>query len=237
MLRIAICDDEESFLEVMNRELEIALQMIECGEREIRCYRSGKGLLQAHGKRPFDIVFLDVVMPNLDGFSTASHLQRCGQEVLIVFVSRVDDAVYGAVSYRPHGYLRKDRIRQELPALLRNLIKIYDDDSRYYMIHHYHTVKKIRISEIIYIESNRNVLQIRTKDKEYSQINTMSSAEQSFKKYSFIRIHKGFLVNCNYISEMTKEEVIMDNDIHLPLSKTYKDSARECWLSYIEGMY
>ena len=87
MITIAVCDDNRPALE----KLAAILREI-CGryweEFGIRTFESGESLLEAHEKAPFDILFLDIRMPGMDGFSAASCFWISGCQEWTAFPRR-----------------------------------------------------------------------------------------------------------------------------------------------------
>ena len=84
MITVAVCDDNIPVLE----KLAAMLKEL-CGhyfsETEIKTYTGGTALLEAHEETPFDVLFLDIRMPEVDGFSVADRVRRMGKKSFIIF--------------------------------------------------------------------------------------------------------------------------------------------------------
>ena len=76
--RIAVCDDEQIFIDRIRQIL------LDC---EIRGFMDSRQLLQAveAGER-YDVIFLDIAMPGLDGIGLAREIRETDEDVVIVFV-------------------------------------------------------------------------------------------------------------------------------------------------------
>ncbi len=104
MFRIAICDDEEYF---RNREKKLIEQYM--GKRKYDClidlYASGEKLLErTDTDMPYDVIFLDISMEEMDGLQTAGRIRKLSENVYIVFVTAyityaLDGYKVGAVRY------------------------------------------------------------------------------------------------------------------------------------------
>ena len=84
MIKVALCDDiidynkkMESYIEKYGNENHV--------EVKITSYGSGSQLLLNYQKRKFDVIFLDVSMPEMDGFETAEEIRKSDTDVSIVF--------------------------------------------------------------------------------------------------------------------------------------------------------
>lgn len=84
MIKVALCDDiidynkkMESYIEKYGNENHV--------EVKITSYGSGSQLLLNYQKRKFDVIFLDVSMPEMDGFETAEEIRKSDPDVSIVF--------------------------------------------------------------------------------------------------------------------------------------------------------
>ena len=83
-MRIAICDDEQQFLSdfcCITDRLYKSLDML------VESFSSGSELLRQFRLHPYDIVFLDIEMPEMDGITLAEELRTLSSEVSIVFLT------------------------------------------------------------------------------------------------------------------------------------------------------
>ena len=83
MIRAAICDDDDSICSQMRGIVDTAFSEhgISC---TITCCSSGCELLKVHCEQQFDIVFLDIIMPDQDGFETARQLRMLSPYTLLL---------------------------------------------------------------------------------------------------------------------------------------------------------
>ena len=89
MLRVAICDDEPNLLAAMKACIKNALE-IERFFCEIQCFSNGKTMLEAYRAFPFNILFLDICMPDIDGFELARIIRKMNYETFLIFVTAQD---------------------------------------------------------------------------------------------------------------------------------------------------
>lgn len=86
MLRIAICDDEEQSVADTKRMLECWASGASA-PLKIDCFDNGDSLIRENDSSRYDIIFLDIVMPLLNGIDTARELRERDKTVKIVFLT------------------------------------------------------------------------------------------------------------------------------------------------------
>ena len=83
-MRIAICDDEVSMVQILEEKIKKLLP-----DAVIEKYLSGDELI-ASGSKP-DILFLDIQMPGMDGMETAKVLRQDNEDMILIFVTAAED--------------------------------------------------------------------------------------------------------------------------------------------------
>jgi len=115
MLEIALCDDDQDFLLTFKGVLEQHLTRYD-SELRFKQFSDGNLLLNSVRVNPdaYDIIFLDVEMPMLNGFATAKELRKMGYSNLLVFVTNNDNEASEGYFYKASGYIVKGTIRNAL---------------------------------------------------------------------------------------------------------------------------
>ena len=92
-MRIAICDDELQCRQQTVQAIDECMRSIDI---LTDVFESGRDFLQAFQKNPYDLVFLDIEMPETDGISLARKLRSLSRDVPIVFLtSHIEYALEG----------------------------------------------------------------------------------------------------------------------------------------------
>ena len=99
-MRIAICDDEVSMVQILEEKIKKLLP-----DAVIDKYLSGDELI-ASGSKP-DILFLDIQMPGMDGMETAKMLRQDNEDMILVFVTAAEAYVFQAFDVGAFHYLVK----------------------------------------------------------------------------------------------------------------------------------
>ena len=104
MLMIAVCDDEIRECVHLSRQIRTLLEQLNT-PHIIKQYNSGRQLLQA--PETFDIIFLDIMMSEMDGMQTAELFRQNFSDKILIFVSSSRQYVFDAFAVEAFDYLVK----------------------------------------------------------------------------------------------------------------------------------
>ena len=107
-MRIAICDDEEIYRVELKTILDKLLINV---DYNIDTFDDGTKLMESFNKAPYDLVFLDIEMPAVDGITLAKSIRNKSENVFIVFLT-------GHIEYALEGYLAVIVSKSRDPCIL-----------------------------------------------------------------------------------------------------------------------
>jgi DNA-binding LytR/AlgR family response regulator len=81
---------------------------------------------------------------------------------------------------------------------------------------------RICFEDILYVESIRDYVNIKTSEEEFIVLDTLKSMEQQLPESFFMRIHKSFIVNLNHIKNTTTKKIIINPEYEIPIGERYK---------------
>ena len=208
--------------------------MLVNSEYDIDTFSGGSSLYEAFLKNPFDLVFLDIEMPGIDGITLAKRLRAVSENVQIVFLtSHIEYALEG-YEVNALRYLVKPVDMNKLSEVLK-YIQDKKNNSRQIMIKQEGEDIVIDLSDIIYMESMDKNVRIVTSKSEYITRYNISDYEEELKNSGFLRIHRGYLISLSKVKKIVKNDVVMDGDISLPVSRSNVKALKEALYSYVEG--
>lgn len=126
MVRVAVVDDEAEMLEYLENSIEKAFEEMNV-EVETFAFNKGSELVRQQGEMKFDIIFLDLEMPEMDGFEVARRIRDTDSKVVLVFVTNREDLVFDAFQYDVTAFVRKKCLNEEWMQLQRHIEKQYQD--------------------------------------------------------------------------------------------------------------
>ena len=229
-MHLILCDDDNIFLDKLETRIRglchkhgIAVEM----ER----YDSSKKMLE--GLKDLDTVpvfLIDIDMPEVNGFEVASFLKKWNRECCIGFVSNKDELVFQAFAYHPFFFIRKTHLDEELEPQLLELQKKMGVKVLKIELQTGRQTVEVALDTIWFVESEKNYLLFyREKDERGDAVRArmkIAEAEKELEPHGFVRTHKGYLVNMNYVYRLRENEILLLNGKHVPVSRSYLNQIR-----------
>lgn len=229
-MRIAVCDDNEAC------RLQ-ALQAIEGTTKSldvlVDTYANGTVLLDRFKTIPYDIIFLDIEMPEIDGIHLAKAIRAISPDVYIVFLtSHIEYALEG-YEVNALRYLTKPINPQKLLEVLNYVTQQLQQDNSLWVKTDMGE-ERLNISDILYLEAQNQNVAIITANKTYFVRYNIRDYENELASEGFLRIHRGYLISLKKITGISKNEVILEGNHHLPVSRSKEKSLKEAFYKYIK---
>lgn len=222
LVRFAVCDDEQEMIDRISDNLRIYYP----GECEIKTYVNGARLLSDCRRICFDALFLDIVMPGLNGMEIAEKIRENDRRVKIIFISNHNELAYKGYLYEAFRFVRKSNLEQDLCEAAKSLKETFSMPSEY-LVFKTAAGKTVRAAkDIQYFESFGHSINMVCTDGVIQVYGTLREYEERARKNGFIRIHKSYLVNFRYISSIEKNYVLLTCGKQLPLSRLRGDDTK-----------
>ena len=214
-IRAVIVDDEplaRRRIRSLLAEAEDVAVVAECA--------NGKEAIQAIEESPPDLLFLDIQMPELDGFDVLQAI-GVGRVPVVIFVTAYDQFALRAFEAHALDYLLKpfdderfeaalerarERIRQQgggdLDRRLRSLLEEVRGDRGYLqrlVVPSGHRNVFIRTAEIDWLEAERNYIRLHVGGRAYLMRENLGHLESALDPAAFCRIHRSTIVNVDRI--------------------------------------
>ncbi|HOF67872.1 MAG TPA: LytTR family DNA-binding domain-containing protein [Ruminococcus sp.] len=236
MIRIAVVDDEQIILNSIHKKIAKILYDLNA-EFEIQDFTSGKTALKEITEKEFDIIFLDIDMPDISGMTIAKKIRMQEENIEIVFITNKDELVYDAIKVVPFRFIRKSRFDEEIKEALHEFIAKLNNRKLFYIFSTSNGEKTVQPPQIRYVEVSSHKLSIHMLNESFITNGNLKDIEEQFYTYGFIKVHQSFLVNFRFINYIKRNEVILDNGTALPLSRSryektkfeYMRLSREDW--------
>ena len=227
-LRLLAVDDERPALEDVCRLLR-ALP----GVDDVEAVDSGPEALRALSKRPFDAVFLDVRMPELDGLELARVLKRFQSPPAVVFVSAYETGAVDAFELQAVDYLMKPvgraRMLQALQRVRSNRVPktaqpAGNGDEVVPVDTTGGRTRLVARASILYLHAQGDYVRIVADDGRFLVRGRISELEERWRAHGFIRVHRGFVANMRRAVEVRPHlngtaALVLANGDEIPIAR------------------
>lgn len=236
MVQIGIVDDDPAGRAIILAHLK-QYRAEHGGEFEVRTFTDGAEL--AENYRPeFDLLFLDVMMNELDGFETAHAIREIDSRVLIVFVTNMAQfAIKGyevdALSYliKPVPYFA---FSQQLTRSLRRIKKL-NAEAETVLLPTANGATRLDVADIVYLESKRHRIFVYGITASYEFTGTLKAMSEQLAGPDFYRSNNCYLVNLRHVRSVNQSACIMTNGAELAISRSRRKGFLEALSNFVGG--
>ncbi|MDH5412607.1 MAG: LytTR family DNA-binding domain-containing protein [Flavobacteriaceae bacterium] len=240
MLKTVLVDDEINALEALEWKLNRYIEDIQI----IKCNSPVEAIAVIEKEKP-DLVFLDIEMPEMDGFTMLQKLSNTNFD--LIFTTAHDEFALKAIKVSALDYLLKpvdkdelitavDKVRasrkgNQLEDKLQSLFTNLKDKNDKISIAADGKIYLLDRDDVIMLKSDKSYTTIFLKDdKKIVVSKTLKEVEKKFEYSEFYRVHNSYLININHVKEYLKSmggELIMSNGMSASISRNKKNELLE----------
>lgn len=183
-------------------------------------------------KEKIDILFLDIDMPRLNGID----FRKKTQEIPVcIFITAHSEHAVESFQIETLDFIIKplklDRFTQTIKRIeefmeIKLKASLFEasigGDTIY--IKEGHEQTKIKLHEILYLEALKDYTLIITDKKRHCVLSSIGNLLKENHFQSFIRIHRSFAVQKQYIEKKQVNDVLLNNGVCIPIGRSYKDN-------------
>lgn len=236
MINIAICDDNLKYLNYYAEKLnELALTYHVT--TKIHSFKSGEELL-FHAEdfiNEWDILFLDIIMNDLNGIEVGKQLRKMGYRGIIIFLTASKEYALESFEVEPLNYIIKDLSNTHLleATFMKALTQVEKNNQQKIMLSTKSANKIIDLSQIMYIESlGKKVILYDTANHSEEITMTMHTLINKIESHGFIQCHKSYIVNSAYVTSFNKVECVLKNKTTIPIGRKYAATFKGNYLKH-----
>lgn len=235
MIKIAVVDDERTILNKIGEEVREYFTE----RNEIKLFDSSREFFNDPEKYCYDVVFLDIDMPEINGFKIADNLKFIKPSVTIIFVSSMEHLVFESFRCNPFRFVRKSNLSNDIQSAVSEYEAKLKEDRKTYFLRTNDIEENIPLLDIMYFESNGHDIYVRTtknrfrlkRDKNDEQ--SIRNIHEKFGEMGFIRVHKSFLVNYKYIYSFRRNQVILKDNTAIDMNPHNAAEIKEIFNRYL----
>lgn len=233
MIKIACIDDEKDFRDTVS---EFVSRYAKEKQIDYRMEYFSNGMDFLLKKREFfNLLFVDVDMPEMDGMRLAGKIREYDEKCVIVFITNLQNYAIKGYEVNAFDYILKplsypifekkmDRI---IPAVLRtssqSIILTSDAEK-----------KKVPVNDIIYVETDRHKVIYHTLSQDIEQWCSMKETYAALKDYGFELCNSCYLVNLKYVERISGDIITVTGGTELHMSRPRRKKFIDAVTSFSE---
>lgn len=234
MYSFALCDDQTEELNIMSKKINKILSEYGISTECIK-FSTPEVLIEKLKSEKIDVLFLDIDMPTISGMDIAGFINENSISTLVVFVTAYDMLVYDTFRYRPFGFIRKSHFDNEMDFVISQLLNELSKKHSRIIFHKGNIIITETINDIIYIEAEGNYVNIVKSDEISKFRETLSNILIQSGEASLIRVHKGYIINPDYIKEFKGDSIKMTNNDIVPIGRSYEKEVKHQIIKLLRG--
>lgn len=225
-MKIGICDDEKATREMLKGKVKKLYP-----QADILLYTSGEELLA--GELP-DILLLDIQMQGKSGIEAAEELRLTGRQLIIIFVTAIEDYVFQAFDVDAFHYLVKpfsdEKFSEVLQKAAEKLEKLECENGKQntpsFLVTTGGTHITVNFEDIVYAEVFDRKVIIHTMDSDIEYYGKLKELEEKAGD-EFFRTHRSFLVNFGFIRKYDATTVYLKKGQALMAKQNYGEFVKQ----------
>ena len=230
-MKIAICDDEINFQKELQKELEKYYSVLEV---EIEVFNSGNDFLERFDNNPMDfqIIFMDIEMPGLNGLDVSKRIREVNQSVPIIFLTSHTELAMDGYEVDAFRFLDKPLRMEKLADTLSAFDKLRLLDSKI-ELQDGERILLVEWKEIQYVQSENVYINVYLENDRYLIRKKLSEMEEQMPKQIFYKPHRSYLVNLRFMKSFDGKKILMNNGVEIPLSRGKQNELKTALMNYL----
>ena len=222
MVSIAIVEDGDKEAAALTRCLE-RYEKENCARFSYVRFSDAMSFLEY--REAVDIVFMDIMLPNISGIEAARQLRKFNDTTIIIFVTNMAQFAIQSYEVDAFDYVLKpvtyERVTKKLDKALA-MISAHTD--KVLVISQPNGFAQIPSESVYYIEVRGHKLSYHTDKGKLTEHGSLGELENTLRDMNFLRCNSCYLVNPKYISSVTGMRVKMVNGDELKISQPKRKS-------------
>ena len=218
-MRIAVVDDEKMFQMQLSMMIEKFAQQREI-TLDVDSYSGGEEFIEALADTRYDVVFMDIFMPEMDGIATATKLRELTERTFLIFLTASDGHYPDAFALHAFDYVTKPFTIERISQVMTEVLAHTPMDESFVKFTIASTERKVYLKSIVAVTTDGHYLDITIDDGDIIRVRYTASQflEMTNNDSRFIQVNRGIILNMDQIEKYDTYEIIMTDGTNYPVS-------------------
>ncbi len=210
-MRVAICDDQDEWVEQIEKYLTRFKQSFQNIKWE--SFYSAEEFLNYIGNRNnfFDILITDIEMEKINGIELAKRVREKDSGIVIFFLTSHDEYIRQCFAPRPLGFWDKPLEYVQFEKDMTQAVNFLKNNSDVFSFKDKNGYMRIPYSNIIYFRTNGKKIIVHTFDTDYEFYGTFKNHEKIWKSAGFVKANRFYYLNSEFIFRFKPPNIYLQN--------------------------
>ena len=183
-------------------------------------FSGGQEFIDALSEKRYDIVFMDIYMPGMDGIETAKTLRRRTERTFLIFLTASDGHYPDAFSLHAFDYVTKPFTMERIDQVLTEILEHTPLDTAFIKISNAGKDERVKLKNIVSVTTDGHYLEIKKDDgvTKRARLTSGEFLEMTGSDKRFVIINRGIIVNMDYLNLIEGTEAYMSDGSTYPVS-------------------
>lgn len=222
MFRVAVIEDEDEAADKLIACLRRYADAHEGVAFDIVAFEDPVEFLKTLTPGEWDIVFMDIEMPNMDGMEGAHRFREIDRDAVLIFVTNM--AQFAAQGYEVDAlsYILKPFSEADVERKIERAVQLRNRDAESILVTQRGVAQRLLLRDIVYIEVRGRNLNYHTAAGVLATAGSMKSLQSALSDHGFVRCANSYLVNQRHIATVAGDAVTLANGVELPIGRAYR---------------
>lgn len=229
-MKVLICDNEPDYLATLTDHVRRYM-----AERCISCeiLSLTDPLLILKKNQNFDLAFLDIQMPGIDGISLAKELKKRNSRLALFFVTNYDEYQDDAMDLQAFRFFEKPFNEKRLFAGLDKAMEYIDGAYVDFFLYGDAGHQRILTDDILYVTRINRKVVLCTRAGDFTSRESFDHWQEVLPTLYFYPVHKSYLVNLHYVSRYSYTEIYLEDGTRIPIAPRRQSAFHKYWFEYL----